>query len=268
MLPVRPRVRRWPSRPVAACPGNRWRASVMRTAPNTCITRDSRLARRHGAAAGPGAGVPRCAADSEAHALGCARSAVRAAGPWWSCCWAMNRARRTARHHRRSLKFRHRFMAPAPIRIHSPATYAATLERRGKVRAAFAVGEPRYAARSRRWPHRWMAAPSLPMSCSTKSRHWWNGRWRSRVSSMRAICRCRASTDLDTAGSSAIFCTRARDGALMPGFITVSNIDSPAPELVRAGNERVVRPRLADAEFFWEQDRRQPLEARLAGLAK
>jgi glycyl-tRNA synthetase beta chain len=54
---------------------------------------------------------------------------------------------------------------------------------------------------------------------------------------------------------------------LMPAFITVSNIESPTPEVVRAGNERVVRPRLADAEFFWEQDRRRPLEARLEGLA-
>jgi len=63
------------------------------------------------------------------------------------------------------------------------------------------------------------------------------------------------------------FALERADGTLMPGFITVSNIDSPTPELVRAGNERVVRPRLADAEFFWEQDRRQPLAARLEGLA-
>jgi len=53
---------------------------------------------------------------------------------------------------------------------------------------------------------------------------------------------------------------------LLPWFITVSNIDSPEPEVIRSGNERVVRPRLADAEFFWAQDRRQPLSARLAGL--
>ena len=48
-------------------------------------------------------------------------------------------------------------------------------------------------------------------------------------------------------------------GQLLPWFITVSNIDSPDPDVVRAGNERVVRPRLADAAFFWEQDRKQPL---------
>jgi glycyl-tRNA synthetase beta chain len=46
----------------------------------------------------------------------------------------------------------------------------------------------------------------------------------------------------------------------------VANIESPEPELVRAGNERVVRPRLADAAFFWEQDRRTGLDARRPAL--
>ncbi|MGB0711930.1 MAG: glycine--tRNA ligase subunit beta [Gammaproteobacteria bacterium] len=50
------------------------------------------------------------------------------------------------------------------------------------------------------------------------------------------------------------------DGALMNYFITIANVDSPKPELIRAGNERVVRPRLADAMFFWEQDGKKRLE--------
>lgn len=49
------------------------------------------------------------------------------------------------------------------------------------------------------------------------------------------------------------------DDTLMPNFITVSNIDSKDISAVRDGNERVIRPRLADAEFFWNQDRKQPL---------
>lgn len=48
---------------------------------------------------------------------------------------------------------------------------------------------------------------------------------------------------------------------LMNHFITISNIESKAPEKVKAGNERVIRPRLADAKFFWEQDQKQPLES-------
>ncbi|MCU0832851.1 MAG: glycine--tRNA ligase subunit beta [Chromatiaceae bacterium] len=50
------------------------------------------------------------------------------------------------------------------------------------------------------------------------------------------------------------------DGGLLPRFITVSNIESRDPDQVRAGNERVIRPRFADAAFFWDQDRRRPLE--------
>jgi len=51
-------------------------------------------------------------------------------------------------------------------------------------------------------------------------------------------------------------------------FITISNIDSKSPEKVKEGNERVVRPRLADAKFFWEQDQKQPLELFNAALEK
>jgi glycyl-tRNA synthetase beta chain len=50
-------------------------------------------------------------------------------------------------------------------------------------------------------------------------------------------------------------------GKLLPHFITVSNIESKDVAQVIAGNERVVRPRLSDALFFWEQDRKQSLEA-------
>jgi glycyl-tRNA synthetase beta chain len=54
---------------------------------------------------------------------------------------------------------------------------------------------------------------------------------------------------------------RADSGFLKPLFITVMNIESHNVGEVIAGNERVVRPRLTDALFFWEQDRKQPLEA-------
>ncbi|HHQ42156.1 MAG TPA: glycine--tRNA ligase subunit beta [Chromatiales bacterium] len=55
-------------------------------------------------------------------------------------------------------------------------------------------------------------------------------------------------------------------GALLARFVAVANIESRDPEEVRRGNERVIRPRLADAAFFWEQDRRRPLESRLEQL--
>jgi glycyl-tRNA synthetase beta chain len=50
------------------------------------------------------------------------------------------------------------------------------------------------------------------------------------------------------------------DGALLPHFIAIANIDSLKPEVVASGNERVIRPRFADAGFFFAQDRKQGLD--------
>lgn len=52
------------------------------------------------------------------------------------------------------------------------------------------------------------------------------------------------------------------NGRILPLFITVSNLASRDPAQVIAGNERVISPRLADAAFFYSQDRKQPLESR------
>lgn len=57
------------------------------------------------------------------------------------------------------------------------------------------------------------------------------------------------------------FCLTDSDGKLQPYFIFISNIDSKDKAQVIAGNEKVVRPRLADAEFFFLQDQKQPLFA-------
>jgi glycyl-tRNA synthetase beta chain len=55
-------------------------------------------------------------------------------------------------------------------------------------------------------------------------------------------------------------------GQLMPRFVVVANLESKDPEQVRDGNERVIRPRLADAAFFWDVDRRMPLADRFDAL--
>lgn len=55
-------------------------------------------------------------------------------------------------------------------------------------------------------------------------------------------------------------------GNLLPHFIFVANIESKDPQQIIAGNEKVVRPRLADAEFFFNTDRKQRLEDRLPRL--
>ena len=56
------------------------------------------------------------------------------------------------------------------------------------------------------------------------------------------------------------------NGKLMPHFITIANIDSRDVARVAEGNERVIRPRFSDAEFFWTQDKKQTLASRREGL--
>lgn len=67
-------------------------------------------------------------------------------------------------------------------------------------------------------------------------------------------------------GHQRYFPVRDDAGRLLPIFITLSNLESRDPDQVRAGNERVVRPRLTDAAFFWEQDGATTLASRLPQL--
>ena len=62
------------------------------------------------------------------------------------------------------------------------------------------------------------------------------------------------------------FCLVDNDGNLVPSFISIANIRSKDPAQVVAGNEKVIRPRLADARFFYETDLKEPLDSKLAQL--
>ena len=65
------------------------------------------------------------------------------------------------------------------------------------------------------------------------------------------------------------FALRGKDGRLAPHFITVSNMQTDdAGAQIIAGNERVLRARLSDGRFFWDQDRKATLESRLPALDK
>jgi glycyl-tRNA synthetase beta chain len=57
-----------------------------------------------------------------------------------------------------------------------------------------------------------------------------------------------------------------KDGKLLPRFITISNTRPEDPSVVVKGNERVLRARLSDAMFFWQEDRKVKLETRLDAL--
>lgn len=63
------------------------------------------------------------------------------------------------------------------------------------------------------------------------------------------------------------FCLLDAEGKLLPRFITVANIESTDPAQIIAGNEKVVRPRLTDAEFFFQQDKKHRLEENNQRLA-
>ncbi|KTD16687.1 glycine--tRNA ligase subunit beta [Legionella jordanis] len=64
------------------------------------------------------------------------------------------------------------------------------------------------------------------------------------------------------------FALQDKAGNLLPHFITVANIQSSNPNQVALGNEKVMRARLSDAAFFFEQDKKQPLSERIPATTK
>ena len=72
----------------------------------------------------------------------------------------------------------------------------------------------------------------------------------------------------DDEGEPALLPAARADGRLTNRFLVVSNVAPADPARIVEGNERVVRPRLADAKFFYDQDRKRTLESRVPGLDK
>jgi glycyl-tRNA synthetase beta chain len=161
----------------------------------------------------------------------------------------------------------HRFHAPRPVRVASPSSYESTLLSRGYVIADFA--RRRELIRTKvvevatslggtaligddlldevtalvEWP--------VPLA----------GRFEERFLELPREVLISTLQDHQR-----YFAIEDAQGRLLPSFITVSNIQSRDPSKVREGNERVVRPRLADAAFFWDQDRKQTLASRRDAL--
>jgi glycyl-tRNA synthetase beta chain len=59
-----------------------------------------------------------------------------------------------------------------------------------------------------------------------------------------------------------------KEGKLLACFISVANIESKEPDLIKQGNERVIQPRLSDAAFFWDRDLKNGLAKQIEGLKK
>ncbi len=161
----------------------------------------------------------------------------------------------------------HRFHAPRPIRIASPGSYERTLRERGHVLADFAARREhirtQVAAAAANVQGRALITEALLQEV-TALVEWpvvLTGRFEERFLSLPREVLTSTLEDHQR-----YFPVEDAQGRLLPAFIAVSNIESRDPATVRAGNERVVRARLADAAFFWEQDRKQPLSARRAPL--
>ncbi|HEY6517235.1 MAG TPA: glycine--tRNA ligase subunit beta [Steroidobacteraceae bacterium] len=163
----------------------------------------------------------------------------------------------------------HRFHAPKPLRLSSPSVYERTLRERGYVVADFEArrslireGVTAIAAGVGGKP---LVSDAL-LDEVTALVEWpvpLAGRFEQRFLALPREVLISTLEDHQR-----YFPVEDAEGRLLPCFIAVANIESREPAKVVAGNERVVRPRLADAAFFWDQDRKSPLAARAAGLAK
>jgi len=161
----------------------------------------------------------------------------------------------------------HRFMSSGPIAIQSAVDYENELEREGKVIASFSKrrqlieAELLKAAQSDR-----VLMPDSLLDEVTA------------LVEFPAIYTCHFDPEfLDVPQECLIltmqtnqkyFALTDHAGKLKNRFLIVSNIESQRPEGIISGNERVIRPRLSDARFFFQQDKKRSLESRIPDLAK
>ena len=157
--------------------------------------------------------------------------------------------------------FGHRFHAPGPIRVPTASHYPALLREQGYVEPSFsdrrAAIENQVAALASEHEMKADLAASL-LDEVTGLVEWPVAIFASFDSQFLAVP---AEVLIETMRKNQkYFALRDVAGHLLPNFIAVANIVSEAPEQVRLGNERVIRPRFSDAKFFWEQDLDQPLQ--------
>ncbi len=163
----------------------------------------------------------------------------------------------------------HRFHHPAPITLTTPTEYVTTLEQCGYVLADFEARKAEL--------HKQITATAATLNGNalidpalldevTALVEWpvaISGTFESRFLEVP-----QEALIASMQGHQKFFPVVDDDGQLMAHFITISNIESRDPSMVQHGNERVIRPRLSDAAFFWEQDRKHPLSSHQPGLAK
>ena len=161
----------------------------------------------------------------------------------------------------------HRFHSPQPIRRTSPADYARQLAEKGKVIADFSERREfvRAEAEAAAAELGGVAVIQAELLDEVTALVEWPvalaGNFERRFLAVPAEALISTMQDHQR-----YFPVVDAHGQLLPHFITMTNLVSRDPAQVRAGNERVIRPRFSDAEFFWNQDRKQPLAARMETL--
>ena len=162
----------------------------------------------------------------------------------------------------------HRFHAPKPMALRSPGGYLGALERRGRVLADFDARRERIRSGAQEVAAAEGGEAVIDdgvLEEVTALTEWpvpIAGRFESRFLELPPEVLVATLQDHQR-----YFPVRGKDGGLLPLFVAIANIESRDPAQVRAGNERVVRPRLADAAFFYAADRKTPLASRRDALA-
>ena len=160
----------------------------------------------------------------------------------------------------------HRFLAPGSIEIAQADDYAALLERQGKVVAGFAERRERIRAglQAEAGADR-ILMPQALLDEVTALVEWpvvYACEFDSAFLAVPQECLI-----LTMQTNQKYFATTDAAGRLRPRFLVVSNLATDDPRHIIEGNERVVRPRLSDARFFFEQDKKRSLADRVPGLS-
>ena len=164
--------------------------------------------------------------------------------------------------------FGHRFLSQGEIAVHSADTYAEQLEREGRVIASFEARRARIAEQVRAAAARLNAQPLMPddlLDEVTALVEWpvvYESGFEAEFLAVPQECLI-----LTMQTNQKYFALQDATGKLLHRFLLVSNLETKDPAAIIAGNARVLRARLADARFFYDQDRKATLESRIPGLA-
>lgn len=155
----------------------------------------------------------------------------------------------------------HRFHAPGLLKINAPSEYVTKLEQEGYVLADFNKRSARIEQQVKDIAQK--AGGQAVIDADLLEEVTALNEWPTAVIGEFDVTFLAVPSEAlvsAMAGHQKYFHMLDANGKLMANFITISNIESSNPASVKYGNERVIRPRLADAKFFWDQDRKNPLD--------